>query len=107
MSLIEAKNELLSQIFTDREFIEIWDQCSILEKLLLLELSHHNNVNGLFSAALREKFAQKMGLNKIAISSIQSTLRVLQRKNLIGRLPEKRSYTIDDPNFKNWIKLLD
>ena len=102
LSLVKAKNELMSQIFTDREFIEIWDQCSILERLLLAEIS--NNVNGLFSAEVREKFAKKLGLNEIAVSSIQSAIRVLQRKNLIGRLPEKRGYAIDDPNFKNWIK---
>lgn len=104
LSLVEAKNELMSQIFTDREFIEIWDQCSMLEKLLLVEIS--NNVSGLFSSEVRESFAKKVGLDEIAVSSIQSALRVLQRKNLIGRLPEKRGYTIDDPNFKNWIKLL-
>jgi hypothetical protein len=105
LSIGEAKTELMSQIFSDRAFAEIWDQCSILERLLLLEIS--NNTGGLFSTEVREKFAKKMGLDEVAVSSLQSALRVLHRKNLIGRVPEKRGYIIDDPNFKNWIKLFN
>lgn len=102
LTLNKAKTELMSQIFSDRAFAEIWDECSTLEKLLLLEIS--NNTGGLFSTEIREKFSKKMGIDELAISSLQSALRVLYRKNLIARIPEKRGYVIDDPNFKNWIK---
>jgi hypothetical protein len=46
---------------------------------------------------------QSVGIGKcfISASSLQSTVRVLQRKGLIGRYPEREGYFIDDPNFKN------
>ncbi len=41
--------------------------------------------------------------DKIIIPTIQSAIRTLQRKQLIGREVERASYYIDDPNFKNWL----
>jgi hypothetical protein len=102
LSIGKAKNQLMSQIFDDRAFVEIWANCSSLEKLILSSLSK-KEIHGLFSTECRTAFSQAMGIADITISSIQSALRVLQRKGIIGRLVEKRVYFIDDSNFKNWL----
>lgn len=101
LSLEESKNQLMSQIFDDRAFVDVWEQCSGLEKLLLGELSMGESSP--FSVETRVKFAKQLGVADLPVSGVQSALRVLQRKGLIGRLPEERGYFIDDPNFKNWL----
>lgn len=100
-SLPEIKKELMAQIYDDRAFADSWDQCSMLEKLLLQQISK-GNFNP-FSIQTRHYLAQQIGIKELKIPSIQSSLRVLRRKGLIGRLPEQRAYCIDDPNFKNWL----
>ncbi len=100
-SLKESKEQLMLQIFSDRAFVEIWEICSGLERLLLEEIS--KGQSNPFSNETRERFAKLLGVADLPISGVQSSIRVLQRKGLIGRLPEQRGYYIDDPNFKNWI----
>lgn len=101
LSINEAKIELLSEISNDRAFEILWESCSALERLLLIEISME--VGLIFSIAARNKFAEKLGLAKLPVSSIQSAIRSLQRKNLIGRHLERGSYFIDDPIFKDWL----
>lgn len=101
LSLEESKNQLMSQIFDDRAFVEVWDQLSALERLLLNEISRGESTP--FSAESREKFAKQLGVVELPVSGVQSALRVLQRKGLIGRFSDQRGYFIDDLNFKNWL----
>ena len=101
LSLEESKDQLISQIFHDRAFVDVWEQCSGLEKLLLGELALGES--SLFSVEKRAKFAKLLGVSELPVSGVQSALRVLGRKGLIGRSPQEKSYFIDDPNFKNWL----
>lgn len=101
LSLTEAKEHLLADMFTDRNYIDTWKQCTSLERLLLKEISAGTKT--FFSAEMRNQFARILGVNAVTISSIQSALRVLQRKELIGRYPDRGGYFIEDPNFKNWL----
>lgn len=101
LSINEAKTQLMSQIFDDRAFVEIWEKRSMLEKLLLIDLA--KDISNLFSIDAKKRFCQKMGIEEISSSSIQAAFRNLLRKSLIGRVPEERNYFIEDPNFKNWL----
>jgi len=98
----EAQKQLMAEIFNASAFVNIWEKCSTIEQLLLLEIAN-NSVCSLFGNDTRKRFAKKIGIQDLPVSSIQSTLRVLQRKKLIGRLLERSSYFIDDLNFKNWL----
>jgi hypothetical protein len=100
---IEAtKKQLVAEIFTDRAFVDSWEQCSMLERLLLREISI--GASQLFSIDTRNRFAKLLGVNQhLPVPSVQSALRVLQRKGLISRFPDQAGYFIDDPNFKNWL----
>ena len=97
----ELKTQLLDEVYNDRAFAEGWDECSLLERLILLRIS--TNAGALFSQSVREEFSKKLGVSLIPVSSIQSSLRTLVRKSIVGRLPEWGEYFIEDPNFKSWI----
>lgn len=103
LTLVDAKEQLLSDVFNDRALIEIWENASKLEQLLLKEIA--KGVEAVFSQKQRTVFARSLGVPELTVSSVQSSIRVLQRKNLIGKLPEGSNYYIDDPNFKSWLQL--
>lgn len=73
----------------------------MLEKLLLLEIA--NNGESFFSEDYRNKMAKELGIKSLTASTIQSSLKTLQRKELIGKFSERSTYFIDDPNFKAWL----
>jgi uncharacterized protein len=100
-TLETAQQELLAEIFAGRAFSELWERCSTLEKLLLHNISIGNNT--LFARETRKQLAKQLGIQELPVSSVQSAIRVLQRKGFIGRPPENSGYFIDDPNFKNWL----
>lgn len=104
LTLVEAKDQLLSEVFKGRAFADNWESCSVLERSLLQEISN-GNVN-LFSADVRDKLAKILGIQMLAVPAVQSAIRTLQRKNLIGRAPERGGYFIEDPNFKEWLMIL-
>ncbi|MFI4918354.1 MAG: hypothetical protein ACHP65_02240 [Legionellales bacterium] len=101
LSITTAKEQLLNDIFNDRAYIEVWDKASKLEQMLLNEIAL--GTESLFSEANRQQFAKRLGIKVLAVSSTQSALRVLQRKLLVGRSPDRAGYFIDDPNFKRWL----
>ena len=105
LTIIEAKNQLLADIVNDRAFVEIWENSSNLEHILLKEIAH--GAEALFSEKQRIVFAKNLGVPELTVPAVQSAIRVLQRKNLIGKLPERSSYYIDDPNFKSWLQHLE
>lgn len=101
ISILTAKEQLLNDVFNDRAYIELWDKASKLEQMLLNEIAQ--GTESLFSEMNRQKFAKRLGIEELAVSSTQSALRVLQRKLLIGRSPDRSGYFIDDPNFNRWL----
>jgi uncharacterized protein len=98
----KATNELLTHIYDEREFVKNWNACSPLGRLILEEIASGNKI--LFSNDVRKKFAKQLNVSQIAISSIQSTVRTLQKRKIIGKAGERASYYIDDPNYKDWLE---
>ena len=103
-SIVEAKESLLADLSDDRAYVGVWGESSVLEQLLLREVA--NGPGGLFSENRRLTFAKTLGVPTITVPSVQSALRVLLRKYLVGKLPDRAGYFIDDPNFKSWLQLL-
>lgn len=102
LSMQQVKKQLLQSIVEDREYITIWDNRSVLERLLLREIVVGKEE--LFSQEKRKILAEQIGMEELPISTLQSAIRSLKRKNIIGSLPERGAYYIDDPNFKSWIE---
>lgn len=100
LTVPEARDQLLSEVFDERAFQEIWNNCSALEQLLLRSVACGNVA--LFSTKTQSQFAKKLGIENLPISSIQSAVRTLLRKGVIGRFSDKTGYFIEDPTFKGW-----
>jgi hypothetical protein len=101
LSMDAAKKQLLTQVYDDRAFVNIWRECSALEKLVLLEIVKDGT--SLFAVVTRAQLAKTLGIDALAPTTIQAAIRALLRKMLIGRLEERGCYYIADPNFKNWL----
>lgn len=104
-TITETKAQLLADIFNDRAYIEMLENSSKLEQMLLKEIA--GGEQSFFSEKQRGYFSKRLGVPELTVPSIQSALRVLQRKNLIGKLPERTGYFIDDPNLKSWLQNLE
>lgn len=102
LSLEEAKKQLLAQIYDERAFVNIWQTCSTLERLILFEISKHNSAI-LYGAKKRLELSKQLGIEELTVNNVQSAVNTLQRKLLIGRSHERGSYYITDPNFKSWL----
>ncbi len=102
LTVQQAEKQLLQDLIDDREYATIWDNSSVLEQLLLKTITRGEKE--LFSEAKRLALAQKLGIDELSVSMLQSTIRSLKRKTIVGSLPERGGYSIDDPNFKNWIE---
>lgn len=104
-TILEAKQTLFTDVYHDRAYVEIWEKLSKLDQMLLREIAI--TASGIFSEKNRQNLAKKLGVPLLTVPSIQSSIRVLQRKNLIGRLPDRGGYYIDDPNFKSWLQVIE
>jgi ATP:corrinoid adenosyltransferase len=101
LRLQEIKKQLLEELVADRKFAEHWEQSSALEKLLLLEIVKESK--GLFSEKMRRSFAKQLGIETLEVPAVQSALRALDRKELIGNANDGSGYFIEDPNFESWL----
>jgi hypothetical protein len=101
LSISTAKTQLLQELFDSRAFTHLWGKCSLLERLLLKKISA--NISTLFSQEIRAELSRILGTEQLSTSTIQSAIRTLQRKHLIGRHADRGSYYVEDPNLKNWL----
>ena len=102
LTLQQAKKQLLQDLVEDREYAMVWEKSSVLEQLLLEAIVMDKTE--LFGQDKRVYLAKQIGIEKLPVSTVQSAIRSLQRKNIIGSLPKRGAYYIDDPNFKSWIE---
>jgi hypothetical protein len=102
LSIEDAQKKLMADIFGDRTFAEKWEECSSLEKLLITDIAEENK-QGLFSEHYRSTLAKTLGIPKLSVAMVQSAIRSLERRLIIGKQGERQGYFIEDPNFKRWL----
>lgn len=102
LSIQEAQDYLLADLHNHRSYVEIWSLLSRLEQLLVSEIAQGGE--SLFGKATREKLALGLGVETLNVSSVQSALRVLERKGLIVKSMVEQKYVLEDPNFKIWVE---
>ncbi|MDR2173066.1 MAG: hypothetical protein LBE32_02520 [Burkholderiales bacterium] len=100
-SLEQAKEALMQEVHQSRGHVQDWEQCSTLERLLLLLIAHGKAE--LYSVAVRQQLAQQLGVPDITVPSVQSALRSLARRGLVFKAEERRDYEIEDPVFREWL----
>lgn len=89
------------EIFGNREFEDKWQNFSALEQIILKELacgSQH-----IFSSEIRHMLATALNLPTLSAPTVQGAVKKLIRKGIIGKAEGRWGYSIDDPNFKNWL----
>lgn len=102
ITIEECTKQLLSDVTENRLYVEKWKKSSGLERVILLLIA--NKSESFFSVETRLEIAKKLGVELIGVSSVQSVIRALLKKGLIGRSTERGAYFIDDPNFQRWLK---
>lgn len=101
-SLRQLKKQMMDALSEDREYVSTWCDASILEQLILQSIVQGESA--LFSESKRIQLAEQMGLDSLTVSNIQSAIRSLQRRKIIGNSLGRGEYFIDDPNFQKWIE---
>jgi hypothetical protein len=101
LTIVEAKESLIREINTSRDYATDWGKCSALERLLLMAIC--SDAAELYGVAHREALAQALGVEEIPVSSVQSALRSLSRRSLIFKQEGGNGYEIEDPMFLEWL----
>ena len=101
LTIPQAKTILLHELYDDRAFTELWEHGSSLERLLMKAIALGES--GFFTEDCRTRFAKQLGITKLPVTTVQSSLRTLTRKQIIGRIPDSGKYYLEDPNFKDWL----
>lgn len=101
LSIEEACDELLDDTYNDRDYDAKFSACSELEQSLLFLIAE--GTEKLYTKEAREKLTGKKSVDLVTIPAIQSAIRSLKRKLIIGSHPQRGKYFIDDTIFQNWI----
>ena len=101
LTIEKGAEQLLTDVYNDRAFPDILKNCSKLERLILIMVTTDKQT--IYSKETQKRFSEQLGVSDIPITSIQSAIRGLQKRGLIGQTPDRGKYFIDDPSFKNWL----
>lgn len=78
----------------------LWRELSGVERLILQALAQRQN--SLYSADFRQRAAQKLGIDEIKVSTVQSNIRKLKRKELITN-NSTNVLQLNSPMLQTWI----
>jgi len=101
LAIADAKESLIREINTSRDYATDWGKCSALEQLLLMAICGGDAE--LYGAEHRDALAKALGIQGVPVSSVQSALRSLSRRSLIFRQEGGNGYEIEDPMFREWL----
>lgn len=101
LSLEQAAEIRLQQMYEQSDYQTIWQKLSALEKLLLIDIL--NGENGFYKAEKRQQFAEKLGVNDISSSTLQTALKKLERHELISKQID-HSLTLNSSLFQHWLQ---
>lgn len=103
LTIDTAQQQLMQDITLHQDFAGLWRDLSPLEQLILKALACGEPEP--YSQTFRTELAHTLGLGDVpvATSTMQNTLRAMQRKNLIHAQGQGR-YVIEDALFADWIR---
>jgi uncharacterized protein len=102
LGIKEAKESILNDLYSDRNFVKFWDCRSQLEKMILTKVaqSEHN----LYSKIMLKNLASELGVDELKPYTVQGAIRSLMRSSILIKSSTNDQYIIEDPNFASWIK---
>ena len=95
-----AKQQFVLDIASSRDFHGLWDSLKPVEHFLLIAIAQDQPE--LYSSTFRQQLANRIGVNEIPVSTVQSALRSLTRRQVIFK-PDNSIYEIEDSLLKEWI----
>jgi hypothetical protein len=101
LTVEQAKQALLQDLYDDRHYSEVWDHCSALERVVLKAMAKKNR--SLYSRQMLNQFAKQLSLDELKSYTVQSAVKTLVRKHLIVRCSSNNRFIIEDPNFQHWV----
>ena len=102
LDLDSAKNEMLTDLYGDRNYMSTWQATSALGQSLLKMISCGEK--GFYSRPTLDALALRLGKDSIKTSSVQGALRNLQSSGVIFKSSVDGKYIIEDPLFCEWLK---
>lgn len=101
LSLENAAQYRLSQMYEQSNYQPIWQKLSALEKLLLIDIA--NNETGFYKTEYRQQLTEKLGIQRITPSTIQTALKKLERQELITKQTDNL-VVLNSSLFKHWLR---
>lgn len=95
-----AKGQLIEDTTGYRDFAGLWESLKPLEKLLLQAIAQGQSE--LYGTAFRRYLAEQIGIDDVAVSSVQSALRSLSNRQQVFK-SDNQGYQVEDLLFKEWI----
>lgn len=90
----------LDQMQESTDYGKQWQELSALERFIMQAIAKGQNTP--YSAAFRQEAAQKLGVDEVKVSTIQSSLRKLTRKELITQ-NSHNALQINSPLWQTWL----
>ncbi|WP_346766957.1 hypothetical protein [Wielerella bovis] len=100
LSLEAASQIRLEQMRENTDYPLTWHELSAIERLILQALAQGQN--SLYSADFRQQAAQKLGIDEVKVSTMQSNIRKLKRKELITQ-NSANMLQLNNPLLQIWI----
>ncbi len=100
LDLNTAAQNRLAQMHDNANYIQQWQELSTLARFILQRIAKEQTSP--YSIEFRRTAAAQLGVEEIKISTIQSTIRKLKRKELITQ-SSNNTLTINSPLLQTWI----
>ncbi|RYY78685.1 MAG: hypothetical protein EOO69_10065 [Moraxellaceae bacterium] len=100
LSIEFSKQQFVQEIASSRDFNGLWDSLKPVEHLLLIAIAQGQSE--IYSSNFRQQLANNIGIDEIPVSTVQSAVRSLARRQIIFK-PDNGIYEIEDSLLKEWI----
>lgn len=101
LSLEQASQIRLQQMYEQSDYHALWQKLSALEKLLLIDIL--NGETGFYKVEKRKQFAEKLGVPEITTSALQTALKKLERHELISKQADNTPI-LNHSLFQHWLR---
>ncbi len=100
LSLEQAAEIRLEQMQESGNFTAQWRELSTIEQFILRAIS--KGQSSIYSAEFRQDMAERLGVETVKVSTMQSAIRKLQRKDLISKM-SNAVLQINNPLLQTWL----
>lgn len=101
LTIEQACQQIQHELIDVHDFKLLWQSFSMFEQLLIQHIAAGQGK--LFSQSVRQEIAQQLGMKVISVSTVQSALRSLLRRQIVGRGLKLGEYFVEDAGLVSWL----